>query len=81
MAKDFYDCAKNGGKVVSKKTKDGRVIKLCYDKTGKSHLKKTFKKNFKQGKFKKNNKPKRFEAASQKSLQELIIHFNNKQTN
>lgn len=73
MARNFYDCAKNGGKVVSKKTKDGRMIKLCYDKNGKSHLKKTFdKKN-----FKKKKNPKRFEAASQKSLQELVIYFDN----
>jgi len=75
LAKDFYDCAKNGGKVISKKTKDGQTIKLCYDKEGKSHLKKNFikKKNFNLN----NKKPKRFEAASQRSLQELVIHFNN----
>lgn len=75
MAKDFYDCAKNGGKVVSKKTKDGRTIKLCYDKEGNSHLKKNFKKKAWK---KKSNKRKRNQAASVESLKQLANHFNNK---
>lgn len=77
MAKDFYDCAKNGGKVVSKKTKDGRVIKLCYDKEGQSHLKKNFNKKFKKNSQKFNNKKNRLAAATSESLQKLAAHFNN----
>lgn len=37
MSKDFTNCVKNGGKVVTKKLKDGRHIKICYDKEGNSH--------------------------------------------
>lgn len=71
MTKNFYDCAKNGGKVISKKLKNGRIIKLCYDKEGKSHLKKHYiNKNFKK------NKQTKHCPASLKSLQELVIHFN-----
>lgn len=35
--KGFTDCIKNGGKAVTKKLKDGRYIKICYDKEGNSH--------------------------------------------
>lgn len=34
MPKDFEDCVKNGGKVVTKKLKDDKYMKICYDKDG-----------------------------------------------
>lgn len=72
MARNFYDCAKNGGKVVNKKTKDGNVIKMCYDKEGNSYV----KQNNKKKKHKKNNTV-RYTKASVTSLQTLVEHFNN----
>jgi len=72
MAKNFYDCAKNGGKVVNKKTKEGEVIKVCYDKEGNSHVK---KKNWKK---KNKNNVIRHTEASVDSLQTLVEHFNSK---
>ena len=72
MTKDFFECAKNGGKVVSKKTKDGRIIKICYDKEGNSHVKRKFNKN-KKKKWPRRN-PRR--VASKESLKKLAAHFN-----
>jgi hypothetical protein len=37
MPQDFVDCIKNGGRVVTKKLKNGKYIKICYDKEGNSH--------------------------------------------
>lgn len=37
IPKDFLDCAKNGGKVKTKKLKDGKFIRICYDKDGNSY--------------------------------------------
>lgn len=37
MSQDFIDCVKNGGRVVSKKLKNGKYIKVCYDKEGTAH--------------------------------------------
>jgi len=71
MARNFYDCAKNGGKVVSKKTKEGKMIKVCYDKDGNSHVKFNNKKNKNRNKMARNTK------ASVASLQNLAAHFNN----
>lgn len=74
MTKDFFECAKNGGKVVSKKTKDGRIIKICYDKEGNSHVKRKFNNN--------NNKKKKWprrnqkRIASKESLKKLAARFN-----
>ncbi len=70
MARNFYDCAKNGGKVTNKKTKDGKVIKICYDKEGNSHVKQNNRK-----KRKKKNAS-RHTKASVASLQTLANHFN-----
>ncbi len=69
MAKNFYDCAKNGGKVVNKKTEDGKVIKMCYDKEGGKHIKHNNKKRRKK-------KQVRFVQATENSLQTLAKHFN-----
>ena len=71
MANNFYECVKQRGKVVNKKTDDGQKLTYCYDNEGKSHLKKKFKKNV--------EKPKEFSSPTIESLQQLIIHFN--QTN
>lgn len=71
MTKDFFECAKNGGKVVSKKTKDGKIIKVCYDKEGNSHVKRKFNND-----RTKNQPPIRQQIASIESLQKLAAHFN-----
>jgi len=73
MARNFYDCAKNGGKVINKKTKDGRMIKVCYDREGNSHIKQNNRK-----KRKKNNAVRHKVKASVSSLQTLADHFNSK---
>lgn len=35
--KEYCDCAKSGGKLVTKKLKNGRFIHICYDKSGVPH--------------------------------------------
>lgn len=48
MPEDFMRCVKNGGKVVTKKLKDDKYIKICYDKDGNSYsgeVKKAVKNN------------------------------------
>jgi len=37
MPKDFMDCVKNKGRVVTKGLKGNKYIKICYDKDGKSY--------------------------------------------
>lgn len=37
MPKDFMDCQKSGGKVVTKSLKGNRYIHICYGKDGKSY--------------------------------------------
>ena len=37
MPKDFTACVDDGGQVRTKKLSDGRYIKICWDKAGKSH--------------------------------------------
>ena len=37
MPKDFMDCVKNKGRVVTKSLKGNRYVKICYDKEGKSY--------------------------------------------
>jgi len=71
MVRNFYDCAKNGGKVVNRKTKDGKTIKVCYDKEGGSHVKHNNRKKRKKN-YVNNTK------ASVTSLQTLADHFNSK---
>lgn len=70
MPKEFDDCVKNGGRVRTKNLKNGRYMKICYDKEGNSHpgeirKKKTFKE-------------KKVEEAKtlQKKLVELQDYFN-----
>lgn len=65
MAKNFYECATNGGKIINKRTKKGNIIKICYDKEGKSHIKQNKKKN-------------KQTAASKDSLNKLVAHFKDK---
>lgn len=38
-SRNFNECSKNGGRVKTKTLKNGKVIKICYDDTGKSHTK------------------------------------------
>lgn len=37
MPKDFMDCVKNKGRVVTKSLKGNRYVKICYGKDGKSY--------------------------------------------
>lgn len=37
MPKDFDDCVKNNGKVITKKLKNGKYIHICFDKNGNSY--------------------------------------------
>ena len=37
MPKDFMDCVKNKGRVVTKSLKGNKYIKICYGKDGKSY--------------------------------------------
>ena len=37
MPADFEKCVKEGGRVRTKTLSDGRYIRICYDKSGKSH--------------------------------------------
>lgn len=37
MPKAFEDCVKNGGRVRTKKLKNDRYIRICYDKNGNSY--------------------------------------------
>jgi len=68
MTKNFYECAKNGGKVVSKRDKDGKKIKICYDKNNKPHVKKQTKNE--------PNKDLSINKPTAESLKQLIEHFN-----
>jgi hypothetical protein len=36
MRKDFEECVNNGGRVRVKQLKNGKSIRLCYDKSGNS---------------------------------------------
>lgn len=72
MPKDFTDCVKNGGKVRTKKLKNGKYIKICYDKNGNSYSGEVKKKK------KPNKKVSKVEEAKnlQRKLEELRDHFN-----
>lgn len=37
MPEAFEKCVREGGRVRTKKLSDGRYIKICWDKAGKSH--------------------------------------------
>lgn len=37
MPKNFDDCVKAGGKVITKRLKHGRYMHICFDKEGKSY--------------------------------------------
>lgn len=68
MAKNFYTCVKEGGKVFNKKTKEGKSLKVCYTKDGQSYVKsQSNNKNFK----KQNQNP------TSESLEQLKKYFNN----
>ena len=45
MVKNFSECAKDGGKIVIKKLKNGKTVKICYDSNGNPHYKNSNKKN------------------------------------
>ena len=72
MTKNFFECAKSGGKIINKRNKDGKVIKTCYDKEGNSYVKPDKKK-----KNRRKNKNTKFISATQDSINKLAEHFNN----
>lgn len=37
MPKDFEDCVRSGGRLVTKTLKDGKYLHICYDKDGNSY--------------------------------------------
>lgn len=37
MPEDFEKCVREGGRVRTMTMKDGRYMRVCYDKDGKSH--------------------------------------------
>ena len=71
MTNNFFECAKNGGKIINKRDKDGKVVKTCYDREGNSYVKPN-----KNKKKKKKNKNTRFMTATQDSINKLADHFN-----
>lgn len=75
MPKDFTDCVKSGGRVVTKNLKNNKYIHICYDKNGNSHSGevKTKQKRKKKGE----NKTKIEKSkALLKSLKELQEYYN-----
>lgn len=75
MAKNFYDCAKNGGKIINRKDKEGKTLKICYDNEGKAHFK---NQNKGQHTGRGSDASSTMCNATVSSLQELAKHFNNK---
>jgi putative hemolysin len=76
MPKEFTDCVKNGGKVVTKKLKNGKYIRICYDKKGNSHAGEVMKK--KTEKFESTKKKPNLENSKKlaESLVDLQRYFN-----
>jgi putative hemolysin len=74
MVKNFSECAKDGGKIVIKKLKNGKTVKICYDSNGNPHYKNSNKKNNR-------NNNKQFGPASPDSLINLAEHFNQRSNN
>ena len=66
-AKNFNECSRNGGRVKTKKLKNGKVIKICYDDTGKSHTKVVKKRDEKMSTQKK--------SVSTSDIEKLKAHF------
>ena len=49
MPKDFLNCIRDGGKVVTKSLSGGKYIKLCKDKSGKWHKSEVHKRQDSKG--------------------------------
>jgi len=56
MPKEFTDCVKNDGKVVTKKLKGGKYLHICYDKEGNSYSGEVLTKKRESSKIPTNNK-------------------------
>jgi hypothetical protein len=74
MPKDFEDCVKNGGRVVTKSLKGGKYMHVCYDKNGNSYSGEV--KNKKKSSENSNNKVISDSKDLIESLKELQKHFN-----
>lgn len=66
-ARSFNECSKCGGRVKTKRLKNGKVIKVCYDDTGKPHTKVIKKRDDKMSKQTKN--------VSTSDIEKLKKHF------
>lgn len=67
-ARNFNECSRNGGRVKTKKLKNGKVIKICYDNEGKSHTKVIKKRDKVMSEQKK-------EVATEVDIKKLKEHF------
>lgn len=38
MPQNFNNCVKTGGKVITKKLKNGKYVRVCFDKKGNSYV-------------------------------------------
>jgi hypothetical protein len=77
MPKDFTDCVKSGGKVVTKQLKGNRYINICYGKNGKSYSGEIKTKKKSKGFKQRANQIKKSRALVN-DLQKLKDHFNEK---
>lgn len=79
-SKNFTECARSGGKIVTKRTKNGKLIKICYDKGGGSHAR-VIRNNKQHNKFTKNEPQKvkkqaqHHKPATAGDLMKLKEHF------
>ena len=78
MPKDFTDCVKNGGKIVTKQLKGNRYLKICYDKNGNSYSGEIKRRKTVENETKAYREKKRIEASKElvESLLVLQKHFN-----
>lgn len=78
MPKDFLDCQRRGGKIVTEKLKGNRYRHICYDKNGKRYAGEIkVKKKAKKSKKNKANQIKKSRALVS-DLQRLKSHFDKK---
>jgi len=81
MPKEFTNCVKSGGKVVTKNLKNNKFIRICYDKNGNSFAGEVMKRKKKSKGFYKNNKVKKKVKQSKNlvdELQKLQEHWHDK---
>lgn len=75
MPKNFTDCVKNGGKVVTKKLKGNKYIHICYGKDGKSYTGEVKTRKKSKAHYNNHKKKIRESRALAKDLLRLKKHF------